>query len=116
MADVRVTVEDLSTAGIDLTDTGSLSASNTYLVNNDGNVFLHFKKSGAGACTVTVETPGTVGGQGIADLTFSVPATTGDVHVGPFPPYLFNDSNNDLNVTLSEITGLTIAAARLPRP
>lgn len=118
MAVIDLAYQDLNrTTGIDLTDTGSLSVANQYFVLNDGNVFLHFKKSGAGACTVTVVTPATVsGGLAVADPTYTVPATTGDVMVGPFPPETFNDpTTGKLQFTLSEITGLTVAVARLPR-
>lgn len=113
MADVTVTVEQIKN-GADLTDNGSLSVSDTYQVPNNGHVFLHFKKSGAGACTVTVVTPRSIDGNAIADKTFSVPATTGDIHVGPFDPKVYNAvGQHYFEFTLSEVTGLTYAAARL---
>ena len=112
MATVNLAVEQITRAGTDLTDTGSLSTGNTYTFPNDGQTFLHFKKSGAGACTVTIVTPKTIGGMAVADLTVSVPASTGDKMIGPFPPDLFNDSAGLCSFTLSEITGLTVAIAR----
>lgn len=111
MADITLAVEKITRAGINLTDTGSLSTSNTYHVPNNGRTFLHFKKSGAGACTVTVVTPGKVDGLAITDLTVSVPATTGDVMIGPFPLDDYNDSSGAIQFTLSEVTGLTVACA-----
>ncbi|MDA2936829.1 hypothetical protein MYX75_01015 [Acidobacteria bacterium AH-259-A15] len=114
MADVRKVVEKLTRNGIDLVDTGSLLTTNTYLIQSPGNVVLHFKKTGAGNCTVTFITQGTVDGQAIADRTVTVPATTGDIHVGPFPESAYSDSVGDLRFTLSEITGLTVAAMRIP--
>lgn len=113
MANVRIAVEQMTKEGIDATDNGSLSTSNTYQVNNDGRTFLHVKKSGASDCDVTVSTPGSVDGLAIADLVVTVPASTGDVMIGPFPTHLFNDSNHDINVTFSNITGLTCAAVRM---
>lgn len=114
MADVRLTPEKVTDAGLAATYTGSLSIADTYLVQNDGAVILHFKKTGAGACTVTVVTPKSGGrGLAIADRTFSVPATTGDVFAGPFPVGLYNDGSGDLSFTLSEITGLTVAVLRV---
>lgn len=112
MADVRLTVERASRAGLAATYNGSLSAADTYLVRNDGQIVLHFKKSGAGACTVTVKTPTTVDGLAVADRTFIVPATTGDVFAGPFPPKDYNEGG-DLNVTLSDVVGLTVAVVRV---
>ena len=113
MANVTVTPQQISRTGLDLTDTGSLSTSNNYFFRNTGREFLHFKKSGAGICTVTIVTPKTVGGLGVADLTVSVPATTGDIMVGPFPPDMFNNASGDCEFTLSEVTGLTVACATL---
>lgn len=113
MADVAVTVEEIVRTGIDLTDTGSLSTSDTYLVPNDGKTFLHIKKSGATDCTVTIATPGTVDGLAVTDLTVTVPATTGDKMIGPFPRDIYNNASGQISVTFSNITGLTIAAARL---
>lgn len=115
MANITLTTEDITRVGLDANDLGSLSITDTYFCPNDGRMFLHFKKSGAGACVVTVVTPGTVAGLAIADLTHSVPASTGDRMLGPFPPELFNDpSTGMLSFTLSEITGLTVARLRLP--
>jgi hypothetical protein len=114
MADVTLAVEAIVRSGIDPTDTGSLLTANTYQVQNEGRTFLHFKKSGAGACTVTVVTTAVVDGKAVADQTVTVPASTGDVMCGPWPPEIYNvKGDNYLEFTLSEITGLTVAALRL---
>lgn len=113
MADVRLAVQKVVPASVTPTYTGSLSASNTYQVRNSGKVMLHFKKSGAGDCTVTVTTPATVGGLAVAEQMFTVVASTGDKMAGPFPPSIYNDSLQDLNITLSEITGLTVAVVEM---
>lgn len=110
MADVRITPQRPNDGGITTTRTGSLLTTDTYLVRNNGVTLLLFEKTGAGACTVTVQTPATVGGLAVAERTFTVPATTGDVIAGPFPPRVYNDTAGDLRFTLSEITGLTVAA------
>ena len=114
MADVVRTPEKITRNGVDLTDISGLLTADVQLVRNNGKVFLHFKKTGAGACTVTFITQGTVDDQAIADRTVTVPATTGDIHVGPFPPDVYNDSVRDLRFTLSEVTGLTLAVAQMP--
>lgn len=109
-------VQDISTAGIDLTDnTAGLTTTDTFTFPNDGKTFLHFKKSGAGACTVTIVTPGVdADGNAIADKTVNVPATTGDVMVGPFRRDIYNDPATGLvTISLSNVTGLSIALARL---
>lgn len=113
MADIRKAVQDISRAGVAPTYTGSLTVADEYLVNNNGRVLLHFKKASAGVCTVTVKTPIKVAGLDVAELTFDVPASSGDVMVGPFPPTIFNHDGKDLRITFSNIAGLTFAAMRL---
>jgi len=110
MAAVTLAPQALKPAGIAPTRTGSLSASNTYIVRNNGRTLLHFLKAGANACTVTVQTPVKAGGLDVAERTFNVPASTGDVMAGPFTPSIYNDAAGDLRFTLSEVTGLTVAA------
>lgn len=95
------------------TSSGLVASSNTYQFSNDGKVFLLFEKTGAGASTITVTTPGTIQGIAISDLTASVAATTGDVIVGPFPPSLFNDSSGKVQFTISDTVGLSLIALRL---
>lgn len=117
MANVDWTVQQLNGgagAALATSYNGSLSISDTYYFQNDGRTFLHAKKTGAGACTVTADTPANARGVAIANPTYTVPATTGDVLIGPFAPDLFNDSNNKCAVTLSEITGLSVGVFRLP--
>lgn len=117
MANVDWTPQQLtggSGAALTTSYNGSLSISDTYLFPNDGRTFLHAKKSGAGACTVTASTPANARGLAIADPTYTVPASTGDVIIGPFAPDLFNDANGKVSVTLSEITGLSVGVFRLP--
>jgi hypothetical protein len=80
-----------------------------YVFKNSGRVVLHCKKSGAGACTVTLKTPAQVQGLDLTDPTVTVPASTGDVMIGPFAPTIFNDGANDMRFNFSEVTGLTYA-------
>lgn len=114
MADVRLTPQQVDEDGLTATYTSTLSTGDTYLVNNDGRVVLHFKKTGAGDCTVTVQTPGTVRGLAVADRTFTVTGLTGDLFAGPFPPGVYNAPGaHDLRFTVSEVTGLSVAVLRV---
>jgi hypothetical protein len=109
MAVIPLTAQNLAAGGLTTAYTGSLSTSNTYTFVCDGQTFLHFKKSGAGSCTVTIITPGTVGGLAIADQTVTVPASTGDVMVGRLSSDLFADPATGLaTFSCSEITGLSV--------
>lgn len=113
-SNVAVTVQQLAVGGTTATYTSSgLTTTDTYQFTNDGRALLHIKKTGAGAATITVTTQGTVQGFAIADVTFTIPATTGDQFAGPFPASLFNDSSGLVNFTLSDTVGLSFAALRL---
>jgi len=113
MADVRLTPQTLVPTGITPSYTGSLSTSNTYQVRNTGRCLLHFKKAAAVDCTVTITTPKTVGGLALAEQTVTVPASTGDKMIGPFPPSIYNNSIGDLEFTLSDIDGLSVAVVEM---
>ncbi len=69
-------------------------------------VYLNVKNAGGSPQTVTVATPGTVEGIAESGFGFSVPATTGDVLVGPFPVHLFGVT---ASITYTAVTSLTIA-------
>lgn len=111
MGIVTLAVEEANrNAGLTPTFNGSLSVSDTYRVDNDGKVLLYFKKSGAGDCDVTFDTPRQADGLAIADHVVTIPATTGDELLGGFRPLTFNQIGQGyLEFTLDEITGLTVA-------
>jgi len=113
MAEVRIATEKLLPSGLTASYTGSLSASNDYLINNDGTVILHFKKSAAVDAVITVETPYTVGGLAVAEQSFTCPATSGDIFAGPFPPNIYNDGDHDLKFSTDDVDGLTVAVLHL---
>lgn len=115
MAQLRKNLEKVSRTGLAATYHADLtvSGSNTYLIRNPGNVILHFKKSGAGACVVSITTPNAVDGLAIPSKTVTVPATTGDRFIGPFPPDIYNDANGDLEFGVDEVTGLTLAVLQI---
>lgn len=91
----------------------AMDAADNYIVRNDGRVLLHFVKTGAGDADITIVTPKTVGGLAVADQTFTVPATTGNVWAGPFDPDIYNDASGDLDVSTDEDTGITIEAVQI---
>lgn len=109
------TIQEITRTGSGLTPSYAAgSATETYLIPNNGRVFLHVKKTGLGDCTVTVPTPGNVDSLAVPDYTATVVATTGDKMIGPFPPNVYNDAAGQIAVTFSEVTGLTFAVIRLP--
>lgn len=80
---------------------------------NDGMSFLYVKNGSGSPITVTVGTPGNVDGLAIADLTVSVPATTGERMIGPFPPGIYNQSDGNVYVDYSSGTSVTAGVFRL---
>ena len=112
MADVTVAVENIDQDGLDPAHTGSLSASNNYKFRNDGRLFLYVTNGGGSDCDVTISTPGSEGGNAIADRVVVVTAGE-DRMIGPFQPRLFNDPDGDIDVTFSFITSVTVAGLHL---
>lgn len=110
----RLTVQNLVSGSGITPSTVTPVAATDYVFANDGKVWLEAIKTGAGACTVTVTTARTVSGQAVGDQTDTVAATTGNRRIGPFEPADYNDSNGDVTVQFSEVTGLTVVALRCP--
>lgn len=113
MARTARAVQEINRAGLAETFTAA-DNTNGETIPNDGRTFLHVKNTGGGACTVTVATPGQVDGLAIADLTATVPATTGDRLIGPFPPGIYTQADGNVYVDYSTGTGIAVAAVRLP--
>lgn len=76
---------------------------------NDGSsvYLLHVKCTGGSPCTVTITRNYTVDGAAVPNMTASVPATTGDKLIGPFPPGFFAQSDGTVYVDYSTGTGVT---------
>ena len=108
------TVQKVVKSGVSTTNYSSgLVATDTQTFTNNGRTFLHIVKTGANNCTLTVLSQATSQGLAIANQTVTIPATTGDVFVGPFPPSIFNDASQNVNFTFSEESGLSFAVLSL---
>lgn len=114
MAIVPLTPDVMTEAGLVETANGGLSLANTYTFRNNGKTFLHVKNAGGTACVVTLLSPATVAGHAVAAGTVTVPITTGDKLIGPFPASVYDDVNHDVSFTLSFITSVTVAVVQLP--
>lgn len=73
---------------------------------SNGRTFLVVKNGGGSAVTVTLVTPGTVGGFAIADPTYSV-ANGGERWIGPLDPALFGTV---VSISYSAVTSVTVGA------
>ena len=82
---------------------------------NDERCFARIKNASGGAITAAAQPTRLVDGLLPAPRTVNVPATTGDVLIGPFPAADYNDTNNVVTIICSAVTSVTIAIIRLPR-
>lgn len=94
----------------------AVSASDTFTPDKD--TYIEVKNANAGACTVTVTTPRTDAiGNAIADNAVSVPATTGDRIIGPFPAEHYADPTTGLaTVTFSPSASVTVGVFKIAQP
>jgi hypothetical protein len=114
MADTRYAPLKIVKTGLTSAYTSGIIVGTTdFVMKNDGRTLLHVKKSGAGVASMIIKTPAQVAGLDIAEVAVSIPATTGDLMIGPFPPSVFNDGNGDMRFNFSEVTGLTFMGAAL---
>ena len=113
-ADTTLDVQASAKSGVTPTRISSaLSSTETYKVRNGETLFLLLEKSGAGDATISIGVPLTVGGLTISSQTITVPASTGDKVIGPFPARIFNDANGDMKFTISDTVGLSVAILKL---
>lgn len=61
--------------------------------------FVHAKNTNAATRTITFVVPGSVAEFAIADMSATIPATTGDRFLGPFPADLFAGSDGLVAMT-----------------
>ena len=111
MANVTLT-PTASVAGGIVASTQAMATADNYICRNNGRVILHFVKTGANNATITIVTPKTVGSLAVAEQTFTVLATTGEVWAGPFLQSLYNDASGDMDISTSEDTAITIEAVQ----
>lgn len=98
------------------------SASVADKVANDGRTVLIFSNGNASSRTLTFAandvTPAGFGVVATPDTVVTLPGSGtngGRCIVGPFPPDRFNDADGFLNYTLSDATGMSVAAVKMAR-
>lgn len=106
-----LTVQDATRAGV--TPTWNTAAAGGDSFANDGKVIAIVKNSGTEK-TLTIPLVETVDGQTPASKTVTIPATTGEKLIGPFPTIVYNDANGRVNFTYSLETGVTVGVFRVP--
>jgi hypothetical protein len=77
---------------------------------NDGATMFRLVNTDGTPETVTFNAVGSCGQGFDHDVAATVPATTGDVWIGPFPTDRFNDTSGYVQLTYSAATALTVYA------
>lgn len=109
MADL--TVQAISLSGINPTFGAAAETGDAFL--NSGREYLHVKNGGGAEVTVTIDSQAACNQGFDHNAAVAVPAS-GERIIGPFPKARFNDANEKVQVAYSDVTGVTVAAVRLP--
>lgn len=106
-----LTTQVINLAG--LAPTYSAASASTKIVCGE-RTFLHVKNTAGSSMTVTLSSTAKVRGQAAADVVVTVPATTGDMMIGPITQDLFAGVSDGLAaVAYSSTTNVTVAAVRI---
>lgn len=81
---------------------------------NTGRELLHVKNTNGSTRTVTLKIPRTADGAAAVDKTVTIPATTGDKLIGPFPKGIYNQTDDKVYIDFSAAAGVTFAVVQLP--
>lgn len=106
----------LTTQVISIAGTGptyAAAAASSKIVCGE-TTFLHVKNAAGSSMTVTISATAKIRGQQVADLVVTVPATTGDMMIGPITKDLFAGTSDGLAaITYSSLTSVTAAVIRI---
>lgn len=108
-----VTVQTISRAGITPTYE-AVHADLQHAFVNDGRTFLQVKNVNAATRTATLKIASTVDGQAVTAPVVTIPATTGDKLIGPFPKSVYNQADGKVHIDFSVAADVTLAAIKLP--
>lgn len=78
---------------------------------NTGSEVIHVKNTSASPVTLTIPTPLVIDGLAVADRTVTIPATSGDLFIGPFDNAFYGASGL-VNLDWSSGTGVTVAVIK----
>jgi hypothetical protein len=112
MARTLITVQEVSRDGISASYV-SFDQANGMEFDCTGREHVHIKNTNASGRTLTIDTPGTIDGQAVANRTVAIPGTTGDKKIGPFPPALYAQANGRVYLDIDVGTNVTIGVFRV---
>ena len=113
MARTALTVNEVVETGLTFS-ASSANADGHSLVNTDRNaaLFIYVNNGGGGSIDVTVQTPGTVRGNAIADVVVAVGAGAAKL-IGPFPASIYNQSEGTVYVDFSGVSSVTVMGLKI---
>jgi hypothetical protein len=116
MAD-RVTVTPQTCVATGITETFVAATAEGISIPGDGRTVVHVKNTST-QITATVQTPETRGGLAVSEQVVTIPATTGDKILGPFPAAQYNRPSGGSDagrvwIDWSAITGVTYSCFTL---
>ena len=111
MATTR-SVSTITRASISLTALAAAADAAGDNFANTGNEFLYVNNGGGSSVTVTLVAQATLDGQSVTNKTVAVAAGIARL-IGPFPKAIYNDANDRMNITWSDVTSVTVAAIKL---
>lgn len=107
-----LTVQRPTTAGVAITLAAAAVGGDSF--PNNGQTFFRIKNAGAGAVTVTFDSPTTcsfgVAANAAHDLAVVVTNDSAVYEIGPFTQGRYNDDNSRVQVTYTGVTSVTVAA------
>ena len=115
MVDVVLTQKQVLSGGL-TPAYQSIDSTDTYFLENQGSVFLHFLNTGGTESIVTFDTEQQLDGLDLENPTVTVPATTGDKMVGPVPAsweVRVGSQAGRVKFTQDRATGVTVQATRV---
>jgi hypothetical protein len=118
MAYTALTLLVASRSGISIADaamTPAVAGGHSFV--NDGNTILAFLSTNAASRTITIQTPNTVDGLAIADLTITLgigSVTAVRVLTSRFPRSVYNQTDGTVLIDYSA-TGVSVAAIQVPK-
>lgn len=111
MAATEITRQSITRTGPNPISTASANADGNYWTN-DGVEYLYVVNGGGSACVITLDIQKTVDGQSVTDPTVSVAGSNTSI-IGPFTTSVYNDTNNRMNVSYSQVTSVSVAVLRI---
>lgn len=110
----QLTTKLAARAGVNIATLQTPDGTNGNKFLNNGRVMFRAKNGSASPITVTFDTPGTIDGLAVANLDVVIPATTGDVLIGPFTGNFNQPGTQDVFVSYSAVTTLTVDVYQIP--